>query len=65
MVGKTYECVVETRKCGLWITKTESGKTIKVKCDTLSPDQDVLVKVEKLVDGELYGLLVEAKEKGN
>ena len=63
MVGKTYECVVETRKCGLWITKTESGKTIKVKCDTLSPEQDVLVKVEKLVDGELYGVLVEAKEK--
>ena len=63
MVGKTYECVVETRKCGLWITKTESGKTIKVKCDTLSPEQDVLVKVEKLVDGELYGEVVEAKEK--
>lgn len=64
MVGNTYECVAETRKCGLWITKTESGKTIKVKSDTLSPDQDVLVKVEKLVDGELYGEVVEAKEKG-
>lgn len=65
MVGKTYECVAETRKCGLWITKTESGKTIKVKCDTLSPDQDVLIKVDRLHDGELYGEVVEDSKKGN
>lgn len=55
MVGKTFECCVETRKCGLWITKTESGKTIKVQCDNLLPDQDILVRVDKMNDGELYG----------
>ena len=65
MVGKTYECLVETRKCGLWITKTESGKTIKVKCDSLSPEQYVFVKVDKLVDGELFGVVFDTKGKEN
>jgi tRNA-2-methylthio-N6-dimethylallyladenosine synthase len=65
MVGKTYECFVETRKCGLWITKTESGKTIKVKCDSLSPEQYVFVKVDKLVDGELFGVVFDTKGKEN
>ncbi len=65
MIGKTYECLVETRKCGLWITKTESGKTIKVKCDNLLPEQFVLVKVEKLCDGELFGVVFDTKGKEN
>ena len=66
MIGKTFECCVDTRKCGLWIAKLENGKTIKVKCDNLEPNQDIMVRVDKIVDGELFGTVTTfAKEKEN
>ena len=66
MIGKTFECCVDTRKCGLWIAKLENGKTIKVKCDNLEPNQDIMVRVDKIVYGELFGSVTTfAKEKEN
>ncbi|NCB48633.1 MAG: tRNA (N6-isopentenyl adenosine(37)-C2)-methylthiotransferase MiaB [Clostridia bacterium] len=64
MVGQTFETVIESKNGEFFVAKTDGGKSIRVKSNSININDKCFVIAMKIENNELFGEVTKEKSNG-